>query len=46
MGTGQIREWADKHIDGGADALPGYLKRGEELPDHLRSGEEIKSSTC
>jgi len=34
------------HIEGGADALPGYFKSGEELPEHLRSQEEVKSGTC
>lgn len=40
-----VRKWADKHIEGGADALPGYFKRGEELPEHLKE-QEVKDRPC
>ncbi len=41
----KVRKWADDHIKGGADALPGYFKRGAEIPDHIKQ-EEMKQKNC
>lgn len=41
----KVRKWADKHIEGGSDVLPGYFKKGEELPEHLRQ-QEMKQKSC
>lgn len=38
----KVRDWADEHLEGGADALPGYFKRGEELPAHLQEEGDCK----
>ena len=42
----KVRKWADVHIEGGADALPGYFKKGAELPEHLQNKDQIKQSNC
>ena len=36
----KVREWADEHITGGANALPGYFKSGQQLPNHLKKEEK------
>ena len=41
----ELRKWANKHLEGGAAKLPGYLKEGENLPDHILN-EEIKQKSC
>lgn len=41
----KMREFADKHIEGGSENLPGYFKRGEKLPDHILQ-EEMNQKAC
>ncbi|MDR1770794.1 MAG: hypothetical protein LBS02_09165 [Hungatella sp.] len=42
----KVRNWADVHIDGGAEELPGYFKRGEEIPEHLKNQKEESKEKC
>ena len=41
----KLRGWADKHVRGGSESLPGHLKRGQEIPEHIRE-YEMQQTQC
>ena len=41
----KLRDWADKHVRGGSESLPGHLKRGQEIPEHIRE-YEMQQTQC
>ncbi len=41
----KLRDWADKHVRGGSESLPGYLKRGQEIPEHIKE-DEMQQTQC
>ena len=31
----KVRDWSDKHLEGGADSLPGYLQNENEIKQRV-----------